>query len=177
MCVLLCKVCFLFEIFCVKRSYRWVFVVGFFFLSHMCNILRYISIWNFYIKSQLCGVSNQWEEISGNILGITDYFWSELYVYTTKDYSANTIFVYMYIKCQLFGQLEFIYCVDVSMVCPKYCIPCIYGFNYWTLCIFFNIWVYLISYCLCNSKVFLLCVTKDYLWFSGSSVCFANVII
>lgn len=62
----------------------------------MCDILGYISIWNLYIKSKLCGVSNQWEEISGDILGITDCYWSEVYVYTTEDYSANTIYVYVH---------------------------------------------------------------------------------
>lgn len=60
--------------FCVRCRCRRVFVVVFFFLPHMWGeggIHGYCSIWNFYIKSKLCDVSNQWEEIRWDILGIT----------------------------------------------------------------------------------------------------------
>lgn len=59
--------------FCVRCRCRRVFVVVFFFCP-TCGgggIHGYCSIWNFYIKSKLCDVSNQWEEIRWDILGIT----------------------------------------------------------------------------------------------------------
>lgn len=110
----------------------------FVFFYPTCDILGYISIWIFLCKVKAVWCKLPMRRKNGDVyLSITYCYWSEVYVYTTEDYSANTIDVYVHnIICQSDGQLEFIYCVDVALVCSKYCIPCIYGFKYWTLYIF-----------------------------------------
>lgn len=73
-CVHLCKVCILFEFFFVwDVDVDECLLLFFFSAPHVGGggIHGYCSIWNFYIKSKLCDVSNQWEEIRWDILGIT----------------------------------------------------------------------------------------------------------
>lgn len=64
--------------FCLNFFFVWdvdvdeCLLLFFFSAPHVGGgIHGYCSIWNFYIKSKLCDVSNQWEEIRWDILGIT----------------------------------------------------------------------------------------------------------
>lgn len=69
----------------------------FVFFYPTCDILGYISIWIFLCKVKVVWCKLPMRRKNGDVyLSITYCYWSEVYVYTTEDYSANTIDVYVH---------------------------------------------------------------------------------
>lgn len=129
------RIAFCLKMFCVRCRCRRVFVVCFFSTPRV-TFLDTVVFEFFYVKSKLCGVSNQWEEKMETYIWVLHIAIDQKSMFTPLRTIVLIQQMCMYIICQSDGQLEFIYCVDVALVCSKYCIPCIYGFKYWTLYIF-----------------------------------------